>query len=232
MISETRFAKSYGSLWRSLAPTLELFVRKANLHLFERDWDPLTSTSAPASRAMINQVAFDAVQNAVSAFPDRLGRAGWFANLANLQECERRISASNDLSPSDLDEVKTLAERMEANLYAKQPLPVTLSPRYPGCGLINTCYGDGISDSLRFIELKDGDRPFRSYEFRQVIIYAALHLNSGGGLASEIQVINSRRGVSITLDFEEFSREIAGQSAYDLLTEVVRVISDARIYQS
>lgn len=231
MISETRFAKSYSSIWRSLTPTLELFVRKANLHLTDRDWDPLYSTSAPTMRALINQIAFEAVRRTTLSFPDRAARTKWLSDNNNLEHCEYTISGRNSLSDSEFKEIKELSLRMDANLSVNQPSRVFISPEYCGCGIINTCYGDGLSENLRFIELKDGDRPFRSYEFRQLIVYAALHLNSGRGLASEIQVINSRRGVSVTLGFEEFSREIAGQSAYDLLTEVVRVISDANVYQ-
>jgi hypothetical protein len=106
---------------------------------------------------------------------------------------------------------------------------VELSPRFEGCGIINACFGDAISDIGHIIELKDGDRPFRSYEFRQISLYAALHLNSTGQLPPELAVINSRRGVSVELPIDILAGEIAGQSGYEYLREVIRVISDVTI---
>jgi len=81
-----------------------------------------------------------------------------------------------------LEESSALAKRMHAHLFRRREDRVVLNPRYDGCGIINACFGDAISDREDLIELKDGDRPFRSYEFRQITIYGALHLNSTGRL--------------------------------------------------
>lgn len=232
MISETRFAKSYSSVWRELTPTLELFVRKANLRLTERSWNPLISTSPAGRRALINQVAFQAVRDAASQFEEYVARREWVRNSENIVLAERALNGATTLNEMDLVETSQLASRMCANLFLGQPHPVTINPAFRGCGFVNSCFGDGLSTNLRFIELKDGDRPFRAYEFRQLLIYAALHLNGGGGVASEFQVVNSRRGLSVTVTLDEFAREVAGQSPYDLLTEVVRAMSDSTMYQS
>lgn len=232
MISETRFAKSYSSLWRELTPTLELFVRKANLRLAERSSNPLISTSPPGRRALINQVAFQAVRDAANQFETHFDRREWVLNYENIVLAERTLTGAATLNNMDLVETSQLASRMCANLFLDQPHKVTVNPSFRGCGFVNSCFGDGLSTSHRFIELKDGDRPFRAYEFRQLLIYAALHLNGGGEIASEFQVINSRRGLSVTVSLDEFAREVAGQSPYDLLTEVVRSMSDSTMYQS
>ncbi|MCC8957682.1 hypothetical protein H8B02_30910 [Bradyrhizobium sp. Pear77] len=229
MISELRFAKAYNSLWRSLAPTMELFVRKANQRLYERHWPQLASNAAPGTRALINQVAFRSVVNAVAADISYERRIRFVEDRNNLAATEESLTGQRFLSATDLDESSALAKRMCTHLFRLRQDHVVFNPRYEGCGIINACFGDAISDNEHIIELKDGDRPFRSYEFRQVTIYGALHLNSTGRLPRALAVINSRRGVSVELPIDAMAAEVAGQSGYDYLREVIRVISDVTI---
>lgn len=231
MISETRFAKSYPSLWRSLTPTLELFVRKANLRLGDRTWVPLTSRVDPAKRAAINRIAFEVICMADAKMDDRADKEAFIQDHCNIQMAELKILGDNVMSVVEIDEVKELGRRMCINLFRMQHNPVKLTPRFSGCGIINACYGDAVTDRCRLIELKDGDRPFRSYDFRQLVIYAALALNEGRGVMKEFQIINSRRGISVTISTDTFSSEVAGQSAFDLFSEVVRSVTDQTIYQ-
>jgi hypothetical protein len=229
VISETRFIKSYNSLWRNLAPTMELFVRKANLHLYNRNWLELPSTSAPEARSLINQVAFQSLIQAVTECASYDARVGYIEDVENTAAVARRFSSERLLNELELRESSVLAKRMCAHLFHLRRDHVRLNPRFEGCGLINACYGDAISDGDQIIEFKDGDRPFRSYEFRQMTIYGALHLNSTGRLPPSFVVINSRRGVSVEMSTDQLAEEVAGQSGYDYLREVVRVISDVTI---
>jgi hypothetical protein len=229
MISELRFAKAYNSLWRSLAPTMELFVRKANTRLYERNWPQLTSNAAPGTRSLINRVAFCSLVNAVDADASYDQRIRFIEDRENIAAAEVNLTSARFLSAEDLDESSALAKRMCTHLFCLRRDRVLLNPRYEGCGIINACFGDAISETENIIELKDGDRPFRSYEFRQVSIYGALHLNSTGRLPPAFVVINSRRGVSVEISIDIIAGEVAGQSGYDYLREVVRMISDVTI---
>jgi hypothetical protein len=232
VISETRFARSYSSLWRELTPTLELFVRKANLRLVEREWTPLNSIAAPGRRALLNQVAFETLKGSFASEEALAERLDWIEEKANIVTAELALTGANTCSDTDISEIRTLSRRMCSNLMRHQPHRVDLEPTFSGCGVINECSGDALSSDLRFIELKDGDRPFRSYDFRQLVIYAALNMNQGNGVAKEFQIINSRRGISVTVPFVQFASESAGQSPVDLLAEVIRVISDVTVYQN
>ena len=229
MISELRFAKAYNSLWRNLAPTMELFVRKSNLRLYERNWVELPSQSAPGARSLINRVAFRTLLDAAAAGTSFASKIRFIEDRANIVAAEEALTGVRFLSATDLNESFELAKRMCTHLFRLRQDRITLNPRFEGCGIINACFGDAISDIGHIIELKDGDRPFRSYEFRQISIYAALHLNSTGQLPPAITVINSRRGVSVELPIDTLAGEIAGQSGYDYLREVIRVISDVTI---
>lgn len=229
MISELRFVKSYNSLWRSLAPTMELFVRKANLRLYERNWAELPSVSAPGVRSLINQVAFRSLIGAVETHASYNARIRYLEDIGNIATAEERLTNDRFLDVSNLEESAALARRMCAHLFRMRQDHVRLNPRFEGCGIINACYGDAISETDQIIELKDGDRPFRAYEFRQVTVYGALHLNSTGRLPPAFAVINSRRGVSVEMPIDLLAAEVAGQSGYDYLREVIRVISDVTI---
>jgi hypothetical protein len=186
--------------------------------------------SNPSNRALINQVAFEAVKEVVNLDPG--SRHSWVKDIHNLSQCEFKLIQEHWLSDAELNEAGTLSSRMITSLFSSKNGKILINPYFKGCGYINSCFGDALTDNLRFIELKDGDRPFRSYEFRQLIVYAALHMNAGGGVAKEIQVINSRRGVSVAVQFSDFSHEVSGRSSYDLLSEVVRSISDVAVYQN
>lgn len=229
MISETRFARSYSSVWRSLTPTLELFIRKANLSLIETDFPALTSSSDPTKRGTINQIAFKSVEIAYKNHPEKIFEI--VKSAEHTRSAELSVSFNNDLNNSDISEASEIAYRMSRSLFRPENHGIILSPRFPGCGYINTCYGDAITPNLTLIELKDGDRAFRSYEFRQLIVYAALHMNSTKQIIDAVQVINSRRGVSLIINFSEFAYEVSGLSSFDLLTELIRTVSDISIYQ-
>lgn len=229
MISELRFAKSYNSLWRSLAPTMELFVRKSNLRLYQRNWPTLRSEAAPGARSLINRVAFRSLSDAATVEASFHGKIRFIEDRTNIEAAEKALTGARFLSNVDLDESMTLAKRMCSHLFHSRPDRITLNPRFEGCGIIDSCFGDAISDSGHIIELKDGDRPFRSYEFRQLSVYGALHLNSTGQLPPSVEVVNSRRGVSVELSIDTLAGEIAGQSGYDYLREVIRIISDITV---
>jgi hypothetical protein len=205
---------------------MELFVRKANLHLYIRNWPRLVSHSAPRSRSLINRVAFFTLADAGVQCPNFADKLAFVGSHKNLKATEFRLIGAQFLTDEDVAEAAELSTRMCRHLYHSEAETVELSPSFAGCGIINACLGDAMSGSAHIIELKDGDRPFRSYEFRQLTVYSALHLNSTGRMPSSIEVVNSRRGVSIKLAMETFAAEVAGQPAHEYLREVVRVISD------
>lgn len=226
LISELRFAKSYNSVWRSLAPTMELFVRKTNLTLYNRDWPEMAASSPASSRSLINQVAFRALVEAKSSQRYLSEVIEKIQNVDNLRLIETHFTGISILSDLELLEAGELASRMGRRLLSGGMANITLNPRFEGCGFINACFGDAVTAQGGIWELKDGDRPFRSYEFRQVSIYGALYLDSTGHAPPFVGVINSRRGVSVQVTLDTLANEVAGQSGIDYLREVVRAISD------
>lgn len=205
---------------------MELFVRKVNLRLYKRSWAELTSVSAPERRALVNRAAFRTLTNAASSCVAFSEKMAFISDHENVKVSELALLGANLLSEGERGEVIELATRMCSHLFRLEHARVVLNPAFAGCGIINACRGDAFSAPSNIIELKDGDRAFRAYEFRQLTVYAALHLNSTGELPSSIEVVNSRRGVSVRMSMADFAGEVAGQSAHDYLSEVIRVISD------
>lgn len=205
---------------------MELFIRKANLRLYERSWPELASETAPGARAMVNRAAFHVLADAAILGLPLANKLDFVRDNNNIQAAELALVGAQIFSAREYVEVAELARRMCYNLFGPDRGDVILSPKFSGCGIINACSGDALENGCHIVELKDGDRAFRSYEFRQLSIYSALHLNSTGLVPNSVEVINSRRGVGVTIGIEEFADEVAGQSAYDFLREIIRFISD------
>lgn len=226
MISETRLARGYASFWRGVAPTMELFVKRCNLDIYERNFEPLQSSVSADRRAIVNQFAFEMfglVPNDASA--------GNIRKLIAADDVQIAAGAMLDVKPDEIDgdevvEARELAFRMWSHFHIPRPTLIAIKPLYRGCGIVVSCIGDVQTQSGCIVEMKDGDRPFRSYEFRQLSIYAALYYNERGVSPEQLQVVNSRRGTAVTVSTEAFAREVAGQSAADYLYGIVRMISE------
>lgn len=230
MISELRFSRSYSSIWHVLAPTMELFVRKANSILSKKNWDGLAAKSPAASRSLINRVAFKMLEQAVSVTSTYEERVKYLEQKSNAALAEEALTGVRLLGSNSLLEASLLSRRMCDFLFNQGLISVRLSPWFPGCGIINGCYGDAITDDDDIIELKDGDRPFRAYDLRQMSVYAALHLSSTGRLPKNLLLANSRRGFSLEFSLDELANEVAGQAGVDYLREIIRTMSDLTIY--
>jgi hypothetical protein len=59
MISPTVFARVHSSTWKSLAPTTDLYEKRINTLLTEREFPPLASITIPERRAFVNEIGFE-----------------------------------------------------------------------------------------------------------------------------------------------------------------------------
>lgn len=210
---------------------MEMFVKRCNLDLYDRIFEPLQSSVNAERRAIVNQFAFEMFglapnDTALINVRDLLASDGLRASAA------ATLSVPPDeLKGSEVIEARELAWRMWSHFHIPQPTEIIFKPLYHGCGIVISCLGDVYDNSGTIVEMKDGDRPFRSYEFRQISVYAALYYNQHGTIPRRLQVVNSRRGTAITIDTEDFSREVAGQSAYTYLYGIIRMVSESTTSQ-
>lgn len=231
MTSETAFSQSFSSTWRLLAPATDLFVRKVNSMLREREFAPLNSTIAPERRGFINEAAFHVFRIRREAFnwgrprDELLSKA---AEAAKATICRiERIEPASIPDPLEVeeDDIIAIAERLEmffSRVSSGQSLQV--QPEFPGCGIIDTCFGD-VRFGETLYEVKAGDRTFRSMDLRQLLVYAALSKSAKMAPLRRVGLFNPRTGVSFSSELDELCFEVSGTRSEELLAEIVRVIS-------
>jgi hypothetical protein len=232
MISETSFAQHYTSAWKLLAPTTDLYVRKINLELYAREFRPLASATKPLRRALINETAFNLF--ALKNRPDEV--EGDIVQLAYLRAKEKisTLKSSPILEPYPLEENEIEdCNQQEARLsiffrnLAKEA-SLTFSPRFQGAGIVDTCNGDVLVGST-LIEVKAGQRTFRSIDIKQLLTYAALDRISGLSRITRLGIFNPRTGVSFCASVDEVCLEVSGCTSYELLPEIIRILSSGEI---
>lgn len=243
MIAETTFAKVHSSIWRTLTPTSELFVRRINGELYQREFAPLVTATAPERRAFINAIAFNAFCDRVGAaqksvFPaarpslvdkETLGAAvnnarDEVCKMENLLPFEIPDPEAHELSDSQAQLV-----RLESFFYRETiGTHLLLRPEFPGCGIIDRCYGDVLASTCLY-EIKAGERPFRSIDIRQLLIYCSLNAEAKTYVINEVALFNPRRGVSFKVGIDDLCFEISGRSSAELLWDLSRVVSSGDI---
>ena len=235
LISETAFASNYASLWRTLTPLMDHFVRRMNLDGYERDFIPLKTTSDAEQRGIINDAATRLYGRAVAK-----AKVGEKASNDDLDACILEAALyvrgkDPDVEPVSLGreerkEVLELSKRIERWFATeiKSIKQITVSPRFLGSGIIAACNGD-FSTPHAIIEIKAGDRMFRSADYRQVAIYVALKFAETRKVFKKLVLVNPRVGVSVSISTDSFAREVAGQSSIELCTALLAEFGGALV---
>ena len=233
MISEATFATTYTSFWRSVLPNSERLVRRLNMSPLSYA-APISSISSPERRAFVNEAAF----RLFAAAQPSLKRTGLLTRKAifqNVRSYLLKFEALNDellADPSreELDEIERLADSIH-NLIgatADSTEAIVVSPKFRGCGFIDSCFGDLIIGN-RLWEIKAGDRSFRATDIRQILTYCALNSVDQTYEIKEVGCVNPRLGIFFVLNIDTLSIEAASKSAAELLSEIVYFISSGDI---
>ena len=237
MISETTFASNFTSVWKSLTPTSELFVRKINGGLYERVFTPMNSVTAPSRRALINEVAFTLfVRHGDTLVPHNARRVSDLEIAACFAVAHEAITRLDRVHSSDVaemdrtesDEAVRQAIRLATFFLAQNRGAIMYNPDFQGCGMINSCFGDVLVGGALY-EVKAGERRFRSVDIRQVLVYAALNYQANSHDIRTIGLFNPRTGVSFKASLDEFCFEVSGQASPDLLADIVRAFSSGEM---
>jgi hypothetical protein len=232
VISETLFASHYASLWRSLTPALEEFVRRANMDGYEREWVPMPAASEADRRGIVNEAGFLLFKSI--AFAER-GEVGSrvksemrpaFATATEYVDTVPTSPETVSFSVPESREAAVIAARLY-NFFSgmRDKGSLVVSPPFKGSGVISSCFGDVLVGSDRLFEVKNGDRSFRSVDYRQLIVYLALNFAENGIAFRSIGLVNCRRGISVEVDTEHFARSVSGQSAVSLCHFVIEAMS-------
>jgi hypothetical protein len=234
--SAVAFARDHASIWRSLTPTAEIFVRRLNADLYEREYAPLKSAVEPDRRALVNEIAFRLFSMAItekwqgrSVADQAIEQARNDVQRASEKFYGAASAQTMGLNKSETEEVLNLFERLRRFFTrASERQGIELSPRFVGCGILDTCAGDIYFPTTLF-EVKAGDRSFRSIDVRQLLIYAALNKASGARELTQIGLFNPRTGVSFVAGLDDLCLDISGRPSGDLLTEIIRMVSSGDV---
>ena len=238
MISEVAFCHDYSSFWRVAAPTTDLFVRRLNTGLYERDFRPMVTSTAPERRGFVNEVAFALFCGSVRA------RTAWPSSaptVIEIQEASASVRASlahaggrdesyrQDPTTDEATDICEQHKRMMITFTVGVPIAqIVLAPAFSGCGIIDGCAGDVLVSSTLY-EVKAGERFFRSIDIRQLLTYAALNYISRQYEISAVGLFNPRLGIRTVIGLDDLCFEVSGKDAVAMLAEIALAISSGEI---
>lgn len=234
MIDAATFANSYTAIWRSIAPTCEVFVRRLNLDGCERFEAPIPSEGERDRRALTAETGFSYLIAKQEAMADPSGppvvtelwkRALHLAKNALAAYERQGLDLETDLSASELSEAQEIADRLEKYFFGER---LVVKPKFHGCGYIDESEADILAADTLY-EIKTVDRPFRSSDVRQLITYCALNYASGQYQIREVSLVNPRRGLACKIGLDDVCTEISGNQSIEVLSEIVSSISDGEI---
>jgi hypothetical protein len=101
------------------------------------------------------------------------------------------------------------------------------SPSIPGCGVVDMAIGDVLAGS-ELIEIKTVTRPFRTYDFRQALTYAAMFY-SANHVIENITLLNPRRARVVKMPVGEIAALIRGDSAVELLQDLIETMMELQV---
>lgn len=234
VISERQFAHGFGSFWRQILPDTDRFVRKLNLTRNRFDYE-VDNVASPERRGMINEAAFllTAAANAQGVLePLKIDLRDSLVNEA-VSHAASKVALLDGREPVPQESV-SLDERREILFLVDSTYSFIremgwstsefeFSPRFKGCGFLNECIGDLLGPNA-MVEIKAGDRSFRSADIRQALVYVVLHYASEGQLIENIVLMNPRSGTYSLVSVVDMCRGMGGESAESVIRELINFL--------
>ena len=227
MISALDFCTNYPSFWRVHTPHMERFTRHVNLGLTERLAPNLDGDSPPDQRGLINEIAnrcFNKWFDGTRDFYNRIKPDDYSDVIAECHDYVSKLSGGSSIkkavSANEHKEIKRLCARLATYVQVVEDgTPFISSPTFPGYGMLDACSADGICGNT-LIEIKSGDRAFRSTDFRQALTYFALNTCHKAHPLSNICLLNPRTGLYFKADVDEIAISISGCSKEELIYQI------------
>lgn len=240
VISAERLARSQSSYWRELAPRMEPFVRAMNLGI-NRFAPPIPTEVPSERRAFVAELGFALFRNRATT-----GARDWEGAVRQVTERIARLSGDplSEIawpSKTEHDQANKLADKLSEFAQKRgRAWKLTIDPEIPGCGIVDRAAADFMihrrrrriarrrAEEQELFEVKAVDRPFRSEDIRQLLMYAAL-LSSANKTPERIGLVNPRLGTFAEWSPDELAQDIAGVSGSQLLHQIVFDISEAGV---
>lgn len=226
MLTAERFALTNSSYWTSILPRLEHFVRVSNTG--PRRFDaPLEWRHRPRRHALVSETAFYLWAQYRSAAKPHIPTATDRARQ-RLREVSDQVDLGGPLDAREAEMSVKLAHRIEHYSRTVRPLlQIEIEPTLPGCGWLSGGRPDIFAmavdtDSLRsaLIEVKTVNRPYRSVDLRQLVVYIVLYYSAHKRIPEIMAIVNPLLGTSLEVTVEEFFSDVVGASASDVVNHL------------
>ena len=228
MISERQFSSKYSSVWNDLLPMSDKYMRVLNLKA-DQFLEPHPFMSPASFNAYVNEAAFR-----IAISPEGIKSIDDKKYTKICKEARKyiekvgntKIVIGDSIQPEIDTDISDMAVRIQKFLSDKISIvkKAVFSPKFPGCGFIQTCVGDILCDHTLY-EVKAGMREFRAVDLRQLLTYAALNAESDTFNITHLSLLNPRTGKYWIGKLSEISIAISGLPESELLNSIVNAIS-------
>lgn len=218
MISETNFSKGYSSFWAEYFPWLNSYCQSVNKYNLHNERQCISEIDLAEHRAINNSIAFLHFRN-IASHPDYDLKLSRDEGISFMRRFQRNSLSTYSFNESDqkiiLAQVKNLTSR-----YSKD---VLISPFFPGCGILDNCYGDIIQGN-KLTEVKAGNRQIIPADIRQLLVYSALNwISSSEKYEIEaLEIYNPRVGYSWSSNIDDLLISIADIPKEDVLDQLTK----------
>jgi len=233
LIDAATFASQYSAFWRTVAPTSELLVRRINLGLKDRFAPPLQGAVSSTAAALVAETGFSAFELTTEDSSLRANPGDLIAlALGDAMSRFRGLPSSRpepalSLTAEEMNYALSLCDRLRA-FFSMQAGPLTIRPRFRGCGFVDTSEGDVFVGETLF-EVKSVERGFRSADLFQLLTYYALSKSTESTPIVRLGVVNPKRGLSFDMDIDDLCRSVSGVGAVEMVGEIIDAISSGGI---
>ncbi len=228
MISERKFATSFGSFWSSITPLMEEYLQSVNSRTRTYAIE-VPSTVRGDLSAVFSEIAFELFTHAVENRLDsvlkldpktvRLRSRHAIVGFLRTKQLEHRFTNEDE------KEIHDLARNLLAYFQRHELNSVIIRPVFKGCGIVNECEGDASVINV-LVEVKAVQRNFSSADMRQILVYLALMHAESLDVARSVVLLNPRLGVFTELNSRELAIEVSGMELFRLLDEIILYMSD------
>jgi hypothetical protein len=222
LITVSTFVRQ-SSAWTQIVPTMDAIIHAANT-LQTSLGSAVPSLSENKRNAIIAETSFLVASSDFSGEDHARQNLG-FAAQRHFAGLKRTPGPEVSFSPDEWLEVGLLARITQR--YTSELRGAVFSPSIPGCGVVDVAIGDVLAGS-ELIEIKTVTRPFRAYDFRQALTYAAM-LYSSNYIVEYITLLNPRRARAVKMSVGEIAAGIRGDSAVELLQDLIEAMMDLQV---
>ena len=220
MISEKNFARSYSSIWIEYFPWLASYCQNINKYNLARVRSPIPLIDLVEHRAINNTIAFFHFKNLKTNLNHQLE-----STRDEVLEYMRKFPRNNISTYKFTENDRRIINDQTFNLRIRYINNTVINPFFPGCGILDSCYGDIIEDN-KLIEIKAGDRNIIPADLKQLIIYTFLNwiCDPMPFEIKYLEIYNPRLGYSWSNSIDDLFLSITNTPKEDVFDQIAKYL--------